>query len=408
MKKYLITGILLSFLLSACQMGSTPPSATPVLDLESSPTPTLAPTSTPTPIPPTDTPAPTETPTTTPTPLPPEDYGPDNFPEDINPLTGLRVSDPALLERRPMAVKIQMFPRSGRPPWGISLADIVFDYYNNNGMTRFNAIFYGNDAEQVGPIRSGRLFDSDIIRMYKAIFAFGGAYELILNEFLYSEFWEQLVFEGSNTCPVMCRVEPEGYNHLVTDTRELNPYAAEHNGVDISRQNLDGMTFQLEPPAGGQPGEELSIRYSISAYTRWDYDPASGRYLRYQDTLEAQSEAEETYEALIDRLTNEQVAADNVLVIFAPHSLAFGRQFGANEIIDINLEGSGQAYAFRDGQVYQVKWNRPTQDSVLYLTYPDGSAFPYKQGITWYQVVGGYSTVEEREAGTWRFEQHFP
>ncbi|MCK5315778.1 MAG: DUF3048 C-terminal domain-containing protein, partial [Anaerolineales bacterium] len=74
----------------------------------------------------------------------------------------------------------------------------------------------------------------------------------------------------------------------------------------------------------------------------------------------------------------------------------------------INLEGSGQAYTFRDGQVYQVKWNRPTQDSVLYLTYPDGSAFPYKQGVTWYQVVGGYSTVEEREAGAWRFEQHFP
>jgi hypothetical protein len=206
----------------------------------------------------------------------------------------------------------------------------------------------------------------------------------------------------------MCRVEPEGYNHLVTDTRELNPYAAESNGVDISRQNLNGMTFQLEPPAGGEPGEELSIRYSISAYTRWDYDPARGRYLRYQDILEAQSEAEETYEALIDRLTNKQVAADNVLIIFAPHSLAFGRQFGANEIIDITLEGSGQAYAFRDGQVYQVRWNRPTRDSVLYLTYPDGSTFPYKHGTTWYQMVGGYSTVEEREAGTWRFEQHIP
>lgn len=408
LKKSLLFVILISFLLSACQIGGNPPSVTQTLESESSPTRTQAPTSTHTPIPPTDTPAPTSTPTNTPTPLPPEDYGPDNFPEDVNPLTGLSVKDQSLLERRPMAVKIQMFPRAGRPPWGISLADIVFDYYNNNGMTRFNAIFYGNDAEQAGPIRSARLFDADVVRMYKAIFAFGGAYELILNEFLYSEFWDRLVFEGSNTCPVMCRVEPEGYNHLVTDTKELNPYAAENNGVDISRQNLNGMTFQLEPPDGGQPGEELSIRYSISAYTRWDYDAASGRYLRYQDTLEAQNEAEETYEALIDRLTNEQVAADNVVVIFAPHSLAFGRQFGANEIIDINLESSGQAYAFRDGQVYQVRWNRPTPESSLYLTYPDGSPFPYKQGITFYQMVGSYSTVEEREAGTWRFEQHFP
>jgi len=307
-----------------------------------------------------------------------------------------------------MAVKIQMFPRAGRPPWGLSLADIVFDYYNNNGMTRFNAIFYGNDAEQAGPIRSARLFDVNVVRMYKAIFAFGGAYELILNQFLYSEFWDRLVFEGSNTCPVMCRVEPEGYNHLVTDTRELNPYAAKNNNVDISRQNLNGMTFQLAPPEGGQPGDELSVRYSISAYTRWDYDAASGRYLRYQDTIEASTETEETYEALIDRLTNEQIAAENVVIVFTPHSLAFGRSFGANEIIDITLEGSGQAYAFRDGQVYQVRWNRPTPDSVLHLTYSDGSPFPYKQGTTFYQMVGSYSTVEEPEAGTWRFEQHFP
>lgn len=408
MKKCLMVGFLLSFVLSACQIGDNPPSATQTLDSASEPTSTPTPTSTQTPIPPTETPAPTSTITPTPTPLPPEDFGPDNFPADVNPLTGLRATDQTLIERRPMAVKIQMFPRAGRPPWGLSLADIVFDYYNNNGMTRFIAVFYGYDAEQVGPIRSARLFDVDVVRMYKAIFAFGGAYELILNEFLYSEFWDRLVFEGSNTCPVMCRVEPEGYNHLVTDTRELNPYAAESNGVDISRQNLNGMTFQLEPPEGGQPGGELSVRYSISAYVRWDYDPASGRYLRYQDTIEAQNEAEETYEALTDRLTNEQVGADNVVMVFAPHSLAFGRQFGANEIIDINLEGSGQAYAFRDGQVYQVRWNRPTPDSLLYLTYPDGNAFPYKQGNTFYQVVGSYSTVEERETGTWRFEQHFP
>ena len=46
------------------------------------------------------------------------------------------------------------------------------------------------------------------------------------------------------------------------------------------------------------------------------------------------------------------------------------------------VSGSGPAYAFRDGMVYEVRWNIPAPDSVLYLTNPDGTPFPYKPGNT--------------------------
>jgi hypothetical protein len=49
--------------------------------------------------------------------------------EVINPLTGLPAADPALLDRRPVMVKVSNFPRLGRPHAGLSFADIVFDYY---------------------------------------------------------------------------------------------------------------------------------------------------------------------------------------------------------------------------------------------------------------------------------------
>ena len=42
---------------------------------------------------------------------------------------------------------------------GLSMADIVYDYYHNDGYSRLHAIFYGQDAELVGAIRSGRLLD---------------------------------------------------------------------------------------------------------------------------------------------------------------------------------------------------------------------------------------------------------
>lgn len=403
MIKRLTTMALLVFFLSACTgIGVDRPTATPTLP--ASP-PTL--TATPTPIPPTVTPSPSETATPTATATVPVVYGPENFPASINPLTGLPVNDPALLERRPLSVKVQIFPRGQRPPWGVSLANIVFDYYQNNGMTRFHAIFYGQDANQVGPIRSGRLFDSHVVTMYKSALAFGGADQRILKVFLSSDFADRLVFEGSHNCPPMCRIDPNGFNFLVADTAELSKYITT-KGVSNTRQDLDGMSFDTLPPAGGRPGVQVFVRHSISAYNRWDYDPNSARYLRFQDTIEAGDAQGEVFDAMIDKLTGQQVAADNVVILYLPHAFAYKSKSTPNEIVDIQLMGTGWAYAYRDGQMYEARWNRPNKESVLFLTFPDGSLYPYKPGNTWYEVVGQSSQLTDLGNGGWRYVFSFP
>ena len=190
-----------TLLLSACASGSGSIATTPPGDSQAVSSPVASQTPTASPLPPSETPTPSPvpsaTPTVTPTPLP-VSSGPGNYPPGVNPLTGLPVADPALLERRPVAVKVQIFPRGQRPPWGISLADIVYDYYQNQGLTRFNAIFYGDDAQQVGPVRSARYFDDNILRMYKAIFAFGGADRRVLDRLFSADYYERLVVEGSS------------------------------------------------------------------------------------------------------------------------------------------------------------------------------------------------------------------
>ena len=65
----------------------------------------------------------------------------------LNPLTGLLPSDPSLMERRPLAIKVANYPRYVRPQSGLTLADTVFEYYIEAGLTRFIAVFYGNDSE---------------------------------------------------------------------------------------------------------------------------------------------------------------------------------------------------------------------------------------------------------------------
>jgi hypothetical protein len=403
----ILSGLLLAtVLISACTGGA--PSPTAVIDTA---TVTLAPppaTDTLTPLPPTDTPEPS--PTATATEIPPTApvvYGPSNFPPDVNPLTGQIVADITLLERRPLAVKVQMFPRGQRPPWGVSLANIVYDYYQNFGLTRFHAIFYGEDAEIVGPIRSARLLDLQLVNMYKTIFAFGSAEQRTYSKLFGTEFAPRLVVEGKAKCPPMCRLEPNTYNYLVTNTSELETYA-EQQGVDNVRQNLDGMSFAAVPPANGQIGQQVFVRHSISAYHNWSYDLASGRYLRSQDTQEANDLQSEAYAPLTDRLNGQQIAADNVVVLIATHKYAFGSQPGPNEVIEIMLSGSGPAYAFRDGQVYQVTWNRPATNSVLFLTLPDGTPYAFKPGNTWFEVIGKSSKITNEPAGTWRYQHAIP
>lgn len=365
------------------------------------PTATEAPTETFTVVPPTPTVSPTPEPSPT---VALVDYGPTNFPQNVNPLTGLVVNDAARLERRPVSIKIQIFPREDRPPFALSLADIVFDYYQNNGLTRFNAIYYGNDAEQVGPVRSARLFDGEIIRMYKANFAFGGADKRILKTLLNSEFYNQLVFEGAMNCPPMCRVDPNGANYLVANTKEIGPYVVSKGGSN-ARPNLDGMMFQHQTPPNGAPGIQLFTRYSISSYNRWDFDQASGRYLRFQDTQEDGGQGE-GYAPLMDRVTNTQIAADNVVVLLVPHEYAY--KSGNSEIIELSMVNSGVGYAFRDGYAYEVRWVRQANDAIFSLTFADGTPYPYKPGVTFYQIVGTTSLMDKKEGGVWRFELRFP
>jgi hypothetical protein len=402
MLKNLITGFVVVLILAGCGQPTETLTALPTDTSTPSPLPTNTST-------PTLTSTPTDTPTATFTPTPVV-YGPTNFPANIDPLTGLPASDPTLLDRRPVAVKVNIVPRSSnRPPWGLSFADIVYDYYHNGGYSRFHAIFYGNNASLVGPIRSGRLLDYDLVHMYKSIFAYGSADALINQRFFNSDFSNRLILEGNpSPCPPtainpMCRFEPNTYDLMLGDTAAMTAYTSAH-GVDNVRQNLDGMVFDPIIPTSGTAGKQVYVRYSGDNYTRWDYDATTGKYLRFQDNVFDTGQGEE-YAPLTDRLNNQQISASNVVVILARHEFY---QQPPNEIIEIQLSDSGTAYAFRDGQVFKVKWSRPNTNSVLTLTYEDGTPFPFKPGATWFQVVGISTQANQESTGVWRFNFLMP
>ncbi len=368
--------------------------------------PTATPTATSTPTP-TLTGTPTVTPTITVTPSPTRDYpaagyGPVEFPANVNPLTGLKVADPLLLERRPLLIKVANLPREYRPQWGLSLADHVFEYYIEEGTTRFAAVFLGRDATMVGPIRSGRFFDHHLMNMYKANFAFGSADYRVRNLIFNQSYSDRLIIESS--CPPMCRYEPNGVNYLMANTADLTTFInAKRVPNGNGRQNLDGLLFNYDVPSEGKDASQIFVRYSAAIYNRWDYDPATGKYYRYSDTQNDFVGSNEVYEQLTDRLTGEPISADNVVVLFVTHAYYSQKP----EIVDIVMSGPGKVYLFRDGKVHELTWYRNALDLLFILTGPDGKPFPLKPGNTWFEIVGSTSGFEN-DADVWRFKFSIP
>jgi hypothetical protein len=401
-------GILLTLIVAGCQ-ATTPiiiaePTASPVLVKARKNVPPLAtaarfelrPSSTP--LPPATLPSPNQ--------LKGSGYGPDNFPPDVNPLTGLKISDPTRLDRRPMVIKITNFPRSSRPQWGLNSADHVYEYYLEDELTRFIGVFYGNDAERVGPIRSARPFDEHIVRAYKGIFAFGYADDRVIDLWEKSDLTRFLVIERPGNCPPMCRIGPKSeYNTLFTDTALLSQYITD-KGISNGRQRLEGLYFEEKSllATGGGAANRLEIRYSPMSYHYWEYDTGSKRYLRWQDAERAPVE-DEVYAPLYDSLDDQQVGADNLVILYAPVGYFFLSH--STEIYDIQLIGSGEGYALRDGRIFAIKWSRKNPPDMISLTFPNGVPYPLKPGKTWFEVLnnGGPHQVD---GPTWRFEYVLP
>jgi hypothetical protein len=398
MKKIFVAVIFLILLslVAACQSTNVTPTVveTPLLPsptaLQPEPA-TPTPTFTVTPLPPIATPTPK---------YPEEGYGPTNFPEGVNPLTGLEVEDPALLNRRPIIIKVQNLPRADRPHWGLSNADIVYEYYTEFGTTRFAAIFYGEDAEMVAPIRSARLFDFNVVRAYKGMFIFGSAYENTYNRLVNSEFANRLMIESANTAGIIYRIEPNTKNYEVADTSKVADYT-QRMGIDNSRQNLDGMFFQMQAPVGGEASKSVYVRFSGAVYNRWDYNPTSHAYTRFSDVENSVGPDDEVYERLIDRANNKPIEIENIAVIFVRHEDIDARP--TVEVLDVSLLGTGEAYIARDGKVYEVTWSRPNEESVLTFLNADGSVFPLKPGQTWVEVMTLNGKTEKQTDGNYRF-----
>lgn len=352
------------------------------------------PSATPTPTDQPPTPAMPAAPTT-----PPDFIGPDTYPSGVNPLTGLPATDPAALNRRPIIAKISNAPPLVRPQAGVSSADHIWEHYAEGGLTRFSAVFYSQTPARVGSIRSGRLIDYELAPMYQGLLVFSGGSTGVEEQIFGSEatgIAEARLAEGRELVPPSDFAErafkgvlfgPPFYFRDENVPVPHNLFAtpadiwalASSRGVN-GTPSLQGLAFSGQVPVGAAgPASTVDVRYRATR-AQWFYNAEAGHYERMSDG-----------QWHTDALTGERITAENVVIIFADHSFTdiveSEWQGSRSYSIQIKLWFEGEAMIARDGQWYRARWQRPTRESLLYLTTEAGDRFPLKPGQTFYHAV---------------------
>jgi hypothetical protein len=245
-----------------------------------------------------------------------------------------------------------------QPQTGLNFADVVFELINEGGTTRFIAVFNSMEANPVGPIRSGRLHDADLLFcLNDPAIAYSGANDGVTAAFQAAGF--ELLGQDA---PGFFRDDTlEEPHNLFANTNELLPQlVSSGNAVPIFEYVVSG-----ESPAG-TPVSFADLMVGDNP-VRWDWDEAKGVFLR--------SEGGSPHE-----LTEGQASADNVIVLVT--------EYGTNPDGGPNAAtlGSGTVVVYSDGLKQEGTWSRQNPEDPFTLV-SNGAPIHLSPGRTWVEIV---------------------
>ncbi len=264
-----------------------------------------------------------------------------------------------------LAVKIDNIVLA-RPQTGLTSADIVYVLPVEGGLSRFLAIFSSHFPPVVGPVRSARQDDLELLRQFgRPAFAYSGAQPQLL--------------------PVVERARiVDLYSGLVggyfRNSQRIAPYnlygrtptlLAEAKGASTAHS----IGFRFGPaPAGGRATASASVSYPAARFT-FVWSPAAQRWLVWMDGARAGS------------TEGSQLSAATVViqhtVVRTSSFLEYGRRPPYAE-----TTGSGSAVVLRNGKAYQAHWSRPDADGGTTFTTSTGQPMTFAPGPVWVVLVG--------------------
>jgi hypothetical protein len=280
------------------------------------------------------------------------------------PLTGLPDPSGLSVKRPALTVKIENTPEA-LPQWGIDQADVVYEEIVNGGITRLAAIFNSHAPAKVGPVRSVRPTDTQVVWPLGGIFAYSGG--------------APYAVASISTVPGLKLIDESSAGTAMF--RDPNLYAP-HNLFAIARNLFAFGGTPVPPPAlftyrtskqkaAGVPVVSFIVPFpSIYAVT-WTWDATS---MSWDRTLFAKADVTGT---------GVRESPKNVIVMWVNYVNGIG-----TEASYANLQGSGTAAFFVDGKETMGTWSRgPSKSDVVQYKTANGQVALMTRGQTWVELL---------------------
>jgi len=274
-----------------------------------------------------------------------------------SPFTG----EPVRSLDRVLAVKIDNIVHA-RPQTGLSHADIVYVLPVEGGLSRFLAIFSSGYPPVVGPVRSAREDDLQLLAQFgRPAFAYSGATPALL-PFIHRTARIVDLYAGTT----------RGYYRDDSRVAPYNLYArtgqllAQAPGA--SRARDIGFRFGPPPPGGTVTGS-ASVSYPAASF-RFTWSAAQGRWQVSMDGAPAVTTDG-------GRLAPATVVIQHTTVRTS-RFLEYGKPPPFAE-----SAGSGTAEVLRDGRAWMTRWSRPDPDGGTTFTTTSGQRMTFATGQVW-------------------------
>ena len=284
------------------------------------------------------------------------------------PLTGTPVKDWQNAHRVALAVKIDNIDLA-RPQSGVDKADVVVEELVEGGLTRLFAVFQCDSATNLGPIRSARSSDADLLALlHGSVFGYSGANPAALPPIRAHGNTVMIPYDDMPAYFHRSSARPAPHN-VYSDTKTIL------NAGLSRRKNLTApkpLFSYGDAPASARPATNATMSWpEASAGWRWN----GSSWVRTQNG---------TPDVMTD---GTRVKADNVVIMQIRIGSTGIRDVAGNASpLDITV-GSGKVWILRDGKWIVGTWKRPGIGSSLRFVDATGAPILLHPGHTWIELL---------------------
>lgn len=253
-----------------------------------------------------------------------------------------------------------------RPHTGLREADLVYVEEVEWGLTRLAAMYNSSFPKVVGPVRSARVSDLEILKQFDSPgLVFSGANKTLLSAVAKSNAVSLSPNEMSNY--YFRNTKKEVPHNQMLNFASL---VAKAKGLGVVRDV--GLVFSNDIPTGGTKTKSFLARWaSATVGATWS---KAGWGISVDGYVQK------------DYVSKMPVVASSVIIQFVEqYDSKYGDRFGGKTPLARTI-GSGNAIILRNGQRFVGTWSRPTAESGTQYAV-NGETFPLPVGQVWVILV---------------------